>query len=678
PGGGVVIILPPAPGGIIVPVPPTLPGGIPTPQNPAIAANSPTVRSQNTSEGSRLDLDFTAAAAARTPGTVSPTHTFLVQSNEAINIPSSVRVFQNFRDSESRGSLIPIPVGLSANEALEDMVVDQVRRRLYIANSGLNRIEVFDMRTGQLMNPIRAGQLPRSLAMTPDGATLYVANSGGENIGIVDLDRMQVTGRVKFPPLPFNSGAATITPSIIAASERGLQVLMNNGTLWKVVGNEAVPRNVSPAIGSSVIAAPRTMVATPNGEYIMLLAGTGFAYLYDALADEYIQARQVFTNPITGFYGPVAAGPRGQFYVANGTILNAALTPIGTPALATGRPVAAVASVGPSSFVRFTQPVRANANAPASDPGTVEVVDVNSGFPIRTAAALEGPISTLVGGGRVNINGRTMAVDAAGTTVYALTTTGLSVLPLETPLPSDRPVLNQNGTVSLSSYIPAFAPGSLITLFGRNLAASETSSEYPAPNILGGVCITLNSTPLPLLMTSAGQVNAAIPPELAAGRYSMVVRSVDRKAASVPQQLTLARVAPSIFADPVTKEALLFRSSGQRVSKENPARRDESLMLFATGLGATKGGRAVSGRPSPATPLAEVDDVQLYFGDPRYRQSEMIVEWAGLTPGLIGIYQINLRVPGDRNRGRDLPVTLRSGGVESQKTGPVVPVVSVD
>ncbi|MBC8165006.1 MAG: beta-propeller fold lactonase family protein, partial [Bryobacteraceae bacterium] len=219
PGGGVVIILPPAPGGIIVPVPPTLPGGIPTPQNPAVAANSPTVRSQNTADGSRLDLDFTTAAAARTPGTVSPTHTFLVQSNEAINIPSSVRVFQNFRDSESRGSLIPIPVGLSANEALEDLVVDQGRRRLYIANSGLNRIEVFDMRTGQLMNPIRAGQLPRSLAMTPDGATLYVANSGGENIGIVDLDRMQVTGRVKFPPLPFNSGAATITPSIIAASE---------------------------------------------------------------------------------------------------------------------------------------------------------------------------------------------------------------------------------------------------------------------------------------------------------------------------------------------------------------------------------------------------------------------------------------------------------------------------
>jgi DNA-binding beta-propeller fold protein YncE len=58
---------------------------------------------------------------------------FLVQSNEAINVPPAVRVLQNFRDSESRGEILAIPSGLSINEALEDIAIDRGRQRLYPA-----------------------------------------------------------------------------------------------------------------------------------------------------------------------------------------------------------------------------------------------------------------------------------------------------------------------------------------------------------------------------------------------------------------------------------------------------------------------------------------------------------------------------------------------------------------
>ncbi|MDZ4797203.1 MAG: hypothetical protein SGI92_03500, partial [Bryobacteraceae bacterium] len=441
--------------------------------------------------------------------------------------------------------------------------------------------------------------------------------------------------------------------------------------------------------------APRTMAATPNGEAVMLLAGNGFVYLYDALADEFVQGRQIFTNPIQGFYGPIAAGPRGQYFLANGFILNSALTPTGnagttaapvqgrpgqvtTPTLVS-RPVSAVAPASATTFVRFTQPVRTNANTLATETGTVELVDLNTGNTIRSGTSLEGPISSQVGATRVNVDGRTMAVDGTGTNIFAITTSGLSVLPLEAPLPADRPVVNQNGTVNLSSYTASFAPGSLISVFGRNLATDGLYTGGTAPTLMGGLCITLNNQPVPLLMTSSGQVNAQIPPELVAGRYSMILRNIDRKAASPPQQLTLVKAAPAIFANPETKEVLLFRHNGTPVTKASPARRDEALMMFATGLGTTKGGRVVSGQASPSTPLAEVaDDVKLYFGDPRYSQSEMIVDWVGLTPGIIGVYQVNLRVPGNRMRGDDLPVLLRVGGVESQKTGPAVPTVAVE
>jgi uncharacterized protein (TIGR03437 family) len=539
------------------------------------------------------------------------------------------------------------------------------------------------------MAPIKVGQLPRSLALSPDGNTLYVANTGGESISIVDLDKMQAVDRVHFPPLPFNQNTPLITPSVIAVGLRGPQVIMSNGTIWKVVGNNAVPRDISPTIGSSTIPSPRTMAATPNGEYIVVLSGNGFVYLYDALADDFVQGRQVFSAPIQGYYGPVAAGPRGQYFLANGTILNQALTPIGSAGVVTvpgtnpqtvAKPVSAVAVASSSTFVRFSQPARANANAAlqATDVSTVELVDANTGQTMRTATMLEGPISTAVGAQRVNVDGRTMAVDPSGSTVYALTTSGISITTLDAPNPTDRPVPNPGGVVSISSYLPVFAPGSLISVFGRNLASADTFSSTPLSTLMGGTCVTLNTQPLPLFMTSPGQINAQIPPETAAGRYSLVIRSTDKKAASQTQNITVTKYAPAIFADPASRMAAIFHQDGRPVSNDAPAKRDEPLMLFATGLGVTKGPKVTSGNPAPSSPLAVTDNVEVFFGDPTIKEAGIIVDWSGLTPGFVGVYQVNLRVPGAHLRGDALPVTLRIGGVNSQKTGPVVPVIAVD
>jgi uncharacterized protein (TIGR03437 family) len=64
--------------------------------------------------------------------------------------------------------------------------------------------------------------------------------------------------------------------------------------------------------------------------------------------------------------------------------------------------------------------------------------------------------------------------------------------------------------------------------------------------------------------------------------------------------------------------------------------------------------------------------------DPSYVQAEVIVDWSGLTPGMIGLYQLNLRVPGFHMKGEALPVTLRINGVNSPSTGPVMPVAAVN
>ena len=123
--------------------------------------------------------------------------------------------------------------------------------------------------------------------------------------------------------------------------------------------------------------------------------------------------------------------------------------------------------------------------------------------------------------------------------------------------------------------------------------------------------------------------------------------------------------------------AAIFHADGSRVNPSNPGHRDEKLTIYATGLGATTGGKVTAGTPSPASPLAVTAPINLYFGNPLIKDAAIIVDWSGLAPGLIGVYQINARIPGAHINGDSLPVTLKIGGVSSPSSGANVPTVAV-
>ena len=53
------------------------------------------------------------------------------------------------------------------------------------------------------------------------------------------------------------------------------------------------------------------------------------------------------------------------------------------------------------------------------------------------------------------------------------------------------------------------------------------------------------------------------------------------------------------------------------------------------------------------------------------------IDFAGLTPGGVGLYQINLRVPPNAVTGDNLPDVIRLPDGESPRTGPLAPVTSV-
>ena len=75
-----------------------------------------------------------------------------------------------------------------------------------------------------------------------------------------------------------------------------------------------------------------------------------------------------------------------------------------------------------------------------------------------SAAGLEGPLATAAGTARVNINGRTIAVDPAGANAFVLTSSGLSVIPLASS-PQNAPAVTANGVVNTANYTASIASG---------------------------------------------------------------------------------------------------------------------------------------------------------------------------------------------------------------------------
>jgi DNA-binding beta-propeller fold protein YncE len=519
-------------------------------------------------QGTNLYSGGTGAAAATNTG--AAVNIQLVSPN-AINVPPLIRVFMNNRDSTTRGQVYPVntvPASTTAasNQGLWDIVLDSARNLVYITNAGYNRIEVFDTVQKKFLAPIPVGQLPHQMAMGLDGNTLYVAETGGETIDIVDLTQMAVTSSITMPPFPRNATAATVFVDSMAVGLSALQFVASNGNLWEVINGQAAPRTgtfvtgVNSVTGAqTAIAAPQGMAGSLDGSSVLLLGGSGTGYLYDGLTDTYSTSRQFFSGTLTGYYGPLAVAPASNFMLANGLVVNSALTAIGgattaggTPITPPGQPsgtagqsplrnVAAVAPVDQNVFLRLTTPVRTSLTATTTDDvhSTLQLVDTRTGIASTVAEAPENPAFSVFNSTRTNMPPRQMVVDPNGT-AYAITLSGLSVIPTSSTTAATLPALAPSRAVlNANTGAAAIAPGSFVTITGANLASNATASSLPPPTVLGGSCVLVDNVAIPLLSTSPTQIQAQLPAAMLSGSNVLQVRSLDRAQRSAPMIISV-------------------------------------------------------------------------------------------------------------------------------------------
>ena len=227
------------------------------------------------------------------------------------------------------------------------------------------------------------------------------------------------------------------------------------------------------------------------------------------------------------------------------------------------------------------------------------------------------------------------------------------------------PIVPPNATVNnRNPHVGGpLAPGTISEIYGSGLSATPGApSKVPLPTTFQSTTVQVAGLGAPLYYVSDGQVNAQLPAELLPNAtYALVV--TNNNAISVPEMVTVTDVSPGVAANP-DQTMIAQHGDFSYVTAANPAKPGEVLIMYLTGLGATnpavKSGAAAPG----AEPLARVGTAVAVTVD----GAPSSVPFAGLTPGAVGLYQIDFSVPIDAKNGNLSVVVSQAGVVANAST----------
>jgi uncharacterized protein (TIGR03437 family) len=407
------------------------------------------------------------------------------------------------------------------------------------------------------------------------------------------------------------------------------------------------------------------LAPAPNGGVILGAMPDGSVLLYSANADTFTVSRKDFTS-LSGAY----AASSWDSYVVGSTLLNASLVPAGVLETASGAP-SGFAFTGKDGF-RTTSPS-------LSAPGTMERFDSSqitaNSKPTRLVEAPLLPVSPGASGATTGTSGtfpigsqsgtgvgmsflRSLAPLYDGSAIISLTVSGFTVLPWNYDAAVAPPKIT--AVVSAADGKLPVAPGGLISVYGQQMApVNIATKELPLPTALAESCLTVNGVAVPMLFVSPQQINGQIPFNVD-GNAQMTLHTPG--GVSDNFNFSILPAAPSIFrsgiAGPETGLATVTRAdNGELVTPTNPVHPGDSIVIWATGLGRTTP-PVDSGMPSPSDPLASaVIQPTILLGG-----VALDIQYAGLVPGSVGLYQINASVPRSVPLGLSMPLLITQGG----------------
>lgn len=213
------------------------------------------------------------------------------------------------------------------------------------------------------------------------------------------------------------------------------------------------------------------------------------------------------------------------------------------------------------------------------------------------------------------------------------------------------PSYSASSIVNASNYVAGpFAPGSVVSIFGTNLAfftqtlAAENISVSTLPTQLANISVYVDNQPAPMLFASPGQVNFLIPSTEIAGTSSIHI--VRQSITGPTVNVTLVDSAPALFPNSDGLAiATDYNAAYALCTAAAPAKPNDLIVLYATGLGRTQPNPDPGEIPTSAAPIVNIATLQVLLDGKPVPTS--FINYAGVTPGYAGLYQINFYLPGD-------------------------------
>jgi uncharacterized protein (TIGR03437 family) len=224
---------------------------------------------------------------------------------------------------------------------------------------------------------------------------------------------------------------------------------------------------------------------------------------------------------------------------------------------------------------------------------------------------------------------------------------------------SPAPQVFTGGVVIHGGVSSVVSPGSLVDIYGANLAATAVTAPGGArlPTTLGGCQVLVNGAAAPLIYVGPGQIIFQMPYETALGAAQVVVVSNNVTSAAAP--VTVQAAAPFILTYG-SNRAVVVNQDGAVNGGGNGARPGDELVAYLIGSGPLDN-PIPTGTPAPVSPLShEKLTTTVTIGN-----SSAAVKFAGMTPGFAGLVQVNFIVP--NLAAGDYPLEVTIGGIASNQ-----------
>jgi uncharacterized protein (TIGR03437 family) len=253
------------------------------------------------------------------------------------------------------------------------------------------------------------------------------------------------------------------------------------------------------------------------------------------------------------------------------------------------------------------------------------------------------------------------------------------------------PVIASGGVVGGGGSIPSVAtisPGGLATIFGAGFAPVGTARAVQAndlvsgnlPTNLAGTCVDLDGKAGYLTFVSPGQINFQVPAvaldtlvnvrvvaNCGAANEVRGSAAAVRSAAASPEFLYWVKNAdgkdPLVAVNAVTGAYVgangLIPGLGFA-----PAKPGDILTIYGVSFGPTA--PAFAPGTAPASTAATVNAASVKMGSVTLNAEDVL--YAGVSPGIAGLYQLNIRVPANLADG-DQAVTLTLGNFQTPALG---------